>query len=369
MNASGLFLGANTAPTKEVSLRGLPLFSLNDRVIRQARSVDEAVEVLAGLTPATGYNIHLSHGPSQKAAVVEVSARRQAVRYPKDDLLVATNHYETQRLAKTIPDFTIVDNENTWARRARLTRCLEGARPAITVEALVGFLRDQREPDTLEVHPMGDVVCNYMNVSSVVADVTEGRLFVGAGEAPTALGGYVAFDFQKEMRAFLAPRSYPLQTLAASPTREAPEGAAVSHYILAHRELVHEGRPLEALHALEASLSHCPNEPKTLLSAGLLCLSLDRVEEARRYAQQFLENASPQNPRRHRALLLHIWCADLLGDAEAGRRHRREAERVARQAKDPSVKTEVRRFGRRRFTQSTQKKMDVDLFGGKVFYI
>lgn len=364
MNASGLFLGANTAPTTDVSLGGLSLFSLNDRVIRQARTLAEAIELYAALKPATGYNIHLSHGPSGTAAVVEFSAGRQAVRKPQDDLLVATNHYETPALAQTAPLSTIVDDANTRARRKRLSQRLENARPVLTVETLINALRDLREPDSGELHPLGDVVCNYFNVSSVAADVTAKHVFVGAQSAPTALGRYVDFDFDAEMEAFLSPRTYPMHTISPSPERDSEIGDVMQKYIAAHVELVHRGRPQTALIHLKEALRIRADEPRALLSAGLLALAVDRRAECCGFATRYLAVTAVTDVRRHRAHLLQAWCADLDNDPPRAAKHYAAAAQCVARAKDHSATAEMRRFGRR-FTRRDQKKMDIDLFNGK----
>ena len=369
MNASGLFLGANTAPTTQVSIKGLSLFSLNDRVIRKARSFSEGIDLLTNMKPATGYNIHLSHGPSNQAGVVEVSAESHVVRYPTDDLLAITNHYETKSLAETIPEFTIVDHYNSLSRRERLKQLLYKKSPEHTVQTIAGCLRDQKEPDTLETHPLGDVLCNYMNVSSVVADVTQGRLYVGSQPAPSALGRYIDFDFHKEMDSFLSPRAYPIEDIAPSPARMGSMGDSVREYISAHVELTHRHRSKDALGHLERCLEALPKEPRALLSAGLLSLHEGLLDDARGYATKYLETVPENYPRRHRAYMLKAWCDDLTKKRVSARKNRKNAQTAAEASGDPTAETEIRRFGRKRFTERDRKKMDIDLFNAKNFPI
>jgi hypothetical protein len=366
MNASGLFLGANTAPTTDVAMRGLPLFSLNDRVIRNARNIEDAIDLLATMRPATGYNVHISHGPTDSGAVVEFSAGKQRVRHPEDGVLVATNHYETDPLRQTIPEVSIVDTPNTESRRKRLTQRVRQARPVVSVRTMIEALRDMREPHTDEIHPLGDVVCNYFNVSSVVADVTARRLFVATGRAPSALGSYISFDFEKELAAFLSERDYPIEQTPPSPFVESSVEECIREYQAAHAELIYERNPEGALPHLEKALDRQPDEPRVILSLGLVSLKADLAGKAVRHAKDYLAITPNDDPRRYRAHLLLGWCSDLASERSIALSHYADAEEAAARAgSHPASFREIRPFKKSPFTESHRRQMDIDLFNAK----
>ena len=355
-NAAGIFLGSNTAPTTDVSLRGEPFFGLNEQVVREARTLGEAVDLLGRRRAASGYNVHLSHGPSRDAVVVEYAYSKQRVRTPRDGLLWVTNHYVDPEMAATKPVNGLVDDANTRGRYDRLEALLRGARGRIDVPFLVECLRDQTEHRTGERHPFGDVVCNYLTIGSVVCDVTAGRLWIAADPAPTALGRFVDFDFHRELDAFGRERQYPFQPQKAAPARPLVQ-AALADVQQAHLALALPGHEETAFRHVQAAAAKCPGEPRLLLLTALLALRLGRTGEAADYAGEFLRATPADDPRRHRAHLVLAWCAELDGrDAAA---HHAAAEAAARGAAQAAA--EVAPWRRRRFTERDRLGLHVDI--------
>ena len=356
MNAAGIFLGSNTAPTTDVSLRGEPFFGLNEQVVREARTLGEAVDLLGRRHAASGYNVHLSHGPSRDAVVVEYAFSRQRVRTPRDGLLWVTNHYVDPEMAATTPVNGLVDDSGTRGRYDRLEALLQGARGRIDVPFLVECLRDQTEHRTGERHPFGDVVCNYLTIASVVCDVTTARLWVAADPAPTALGRFVDLDFHRELDAFGRERQYPLQPLKAAPARPLVQ-AARADVQQAHLALARPAQEEAAYRHVQAAAAKCPGEPRLVLLQALLALRLRRLDEAAAHAEEFLHAAPAADPRRHRAHLVLAWCAELEGRDAA--EHHAAADAAIHGARQ--AEAEVAPFRRRRFTERDRRALHVDI--------
>jgi hypothetical protein len=363
-NAAGIFLGSNTAPTTDVSLRGEPFFGLNEQVVREARTLGEAVDLLGRRRPASGYNVHLSHGPSADAVVVEYAFSKQRVRTPRDGLLWVTNHYLDPEMAATTPANGLVDHCNTWGRYERLESLLQGARGRIDVPVLVDCLRDQVEHRTGERHPFGDVVCNYLTIGSVVCDVTAGRLWIAADPAPAALGRFVDFDFHRELDAFGRERQYPLQPLKAAPVRPLVL-AALADVKQAHVALGRAGQEEVAYRHVQAAAARCPDEPRLLLSQAFLALTLGRLEAAAEHAQAFLAAAPDVEPRRYRAHLVLAWCAELAGRDAAP--HHAAAAAAARGS--VQAEADLAPYRGRRFTERDRRALHVDLYHARRFPI
>ncbi len=366
MNASGLMLGSNTAPTRDVSLRGVPFFALNEPAIREATTLGEAVDRLRQAGAASGYNVHLSHGPSGEAVVVEYSYSRVRVRTPQDGTLVTTNHYVHPDMAETTPSISLVDDTNTHRRYARLQTLLQAARGTLTLEGLAGCMRDTTLHGTDQSRPLGDVVCNFLNLTSVVADVTEKRFYASAGPAPAALGPYVGFELERELAAFGQPRDYPLQTLPAASLTHTPAMAALRHYQAAHASLSYRHEVEAAATHLEAAARGAPEEHRLTLARALVALKLDQPARASRLARAYLAIA-PQDPtvapRRYRAHLVRGWCADLEGRRHAARAHYARAREEHPGTAEAELDLAI--WERRRFTRADQRRLHVDLFNTK----
>lgn len=363
MNSSGLFLGSNTAPTTDVSLAGMPFFGVNENVIRNARNLDEACAFLMAGKAASGYNVHISHGPSGQAAVVEYSYNRVRVRHPDNGFLAVTNHYVHPEMAETIPALSLLDRANTEGRYNRLLGRLLSRLGRIDILFLADCMRDLVEDRTRKIRPTGDIVCNYMNLTSVLSDVTERRFFVSADRSPAALGRYIGFDFDAEMAHFHGERSYPLTDIPRSSVWGSPAHDCVLAYQRAHVELVHRHAPSAAMAELEKAHEAFPKDTKVLLAMALLSMVLGRFSDSRRYATRYLERTDPQDPRRYRAHLLLAWCADLMSQPSEASGHLARAEAESRG--DPASELETARWKKTRFDEKERSRMRVDLFNGR----
>jgi Acyl-coenzyme A:6-aminopenicillanic acid acyl-transferase len=363
MNESGIFLGSNTSPTTDVSLRGMPFLAVNDEVVRQATNLDEAVAILNRRTCVSGYNVVLSHGPSGESIVVEYSANHLGIRKPLGGCLAATNHYLSQDTIPTIPHVSLVDTVNTRKRYAQLRRKLADGYGSLTVDDLISFMRAQHEHPTGEPHPLGDVVCNYLNISSVVADVTARQLWTTCDSAPSALGRYVMFDLTQELTHFGQPRAYPLQVKAADPFRSTPDMDGVRAYKRAHQAHSYKGDHADAYVELERARVLLPQEPRIVLSLALMALRTNQLADAERHAVDYLAMVEDWDSRRYRAHLVRAWCLQLQGHDDAARCQLAEARRQSPHMDDADW--EIRYWSGRRFTHNHRKQLHVELFNAK----
>jgi hypothetical protein len=94
MNRAGVALAQLTAMSRDCSFKGTPAALRFRQALEAGASVSEvAARVLAAPT-TIGNNLLLAE--PRTATVLELSARRQAVRYPQEGCLTVTNHYQTE---------------------------------------------------------------------------------------------------------------------------------------------------------------------------------------------------------------------------------------------------------------------------------
>ncbi len=363
MNEAGLFLAANTAPTRDVCLGGMPVFSVNEAVVREARTLHEAVAILDRARPASGFNVMLSSGTEGDGLVAEYSHSRLGIRKPMGGCLAATNHYLHQRTARTIPNVTVVDTINTRKRYLQLRRGLAARYGSLTRSDLLGFIRSQREHPTGALRVLGDVVCNYLNISSVLVDVTDRILWVGCDSAPVALGRFVRLDLDKELASFGQPRSYAMETIPADPFRDTPEWEGLQTYIRAHRAHSYERDDSRAYSLLLQARQQLPEEPRVHLAMALVALRLDLPEEAKGHAGAYLASVPDWDARRYRAHLVRAWACQLQGLDDLARCHLDAARRQSPHLDDADW--EIRHWSRKRFTQRDREHLDLELFNAK----
>ena len=360
MNDAGLFMGSNTAPTREVSLKGYPMIAVNDRIIRDATTIGQAIDLMPELRCASGYNMILSHGDCNDAVVIEHSHSSHRVRYPEKNLLISTNHYLHPHMSKTFPARPVVDLANSEGRYKQLQLMLEEQQGSLTPRIAANCLRHIRRVDGV-LQPLADNICNYMNLSSVVADMTARRIYVAADRAPVALGQFVSFDFDREFENFDSPRTYPSKVISASPQAagaDVPsrEFRAISGWHKACSLLI--SAPERAYEALIQCRQLYPREARVMLALSLVGLRIGRIAEAERYAQLFLERSDKDNHRRYRAFLIIGWCADLSGNRTKALEYYGKAD----EAGGTEVPLELAIWYRRRFTRKDMDHLHIDLF-------
>ena len=311
-NASGIVAAVNTSPTLDCSWNGEPVFGVMDRLIRQSRTLEQAVKIAEQAKIASGYNIHISHGPSGTAAVVETSYTRAGTRRPENGTLLVTNHYLDPEMAATIPKHILVDLRNSQARLNRL-RALFANKTGIDRDFMASALRDRIGQDG-KFHPLGDVVCNLMNLSSIVADVTAGKIWVADGNAPVALGTYQGFDIHWEWDHF---GEAPSQPLPAIPAADPGYDRCTFLFQEAHKAMIHHGDREMARTFTQAALKTCPDEPHLLLIAALLSLVNNDINKATDYANAYIQTVPKNDQRLYRVHLLLAWIAQLKKDYTA----------------------------------------------------
>ncbi len=359
-NASGIFAAVNTAPTRACSWRGEPLFAVMERVVRNARDLDEAIAILSGAKIASGYNIHISHGPSGRSAVVEIAYSGMAVRYPEHGILLATNHYTTDKMVKTMPEIPLVDVRNSRMRLNRLRQIFQGQK-AVDAKAIVRALGDRLEFGNGVLHPLGDVVGNYMNLSSIVADVTAGRFWMASGKAPVALSDYVGFDMNREWAAFGRMPEYEVEDIAAP--GEIKGLRCTRMFQEAHKALIHHADADMCLEFILEALKECPNEPHLLLTGALVALSIGQIRLAEKLADTYLVQRPETDARRFRAHLILGWVAQLNGNAAEASQQMQQAVALAN---DEETRFEARWWAKQRpLVAKDLHRFHVDLFSGR----
>ncbi|MGQ9688003.1 MAG: C45 family autoproteolytic acyltransferase/hydrolase [Desulfobaccales bacterium] len=189
MNRAGVALAQLTAFCRDRSLRGLPAGLRNRLVMEGATDIDKAAaQLLAG--PNTIGNNLLLISP-RRALVVEVSARRGAIRRPVAGLLTVTNHFQSPAMAavKGIfprrPPLAVLEpyhfSEAYSQSRNACLQELASRRPLKAVD-LQTILAD---PD----------IANAGTVSSVIFQPAALTLQVAQkGPPPVSRGDYADFD-------------------------------------------------------------------------------------------------------------------------------------------------------------------------------
>jgi hypothetical protein len=177
LNAASLSLACLTSTHSGETVNGVPLPLLYRCISQYASSLEQA-EVLIRQAPLTiGNNLLVASGREQQARLFELSPHRVEVRYPRDDVLVTTNHF--------IHD-SMMPFQNGWVAQSSVDRhtrlgSLCAAR-SVDWRGAAEFLRD-----TVSLAEDGGLWSCLENPGTIYSSVVEplgGQLWVRVNDLP-----------------------------------------------------------------------------------------------------------------------------------------------------------------------------------------
>ncbi|MFC1926095.1 C45 family autoproteolytic acyltransferase/hydrolase [Chloroflexota bacterium] len=93
INDEGMLGGINFSPSTDMSCDFMPLPLTLWRGLQQYETLQEVMDYLLETPRAGGTNLQLADPATGTALSLELSANHHAVRYPEEDILIATNYY------------------------------------------------------------------------------------------------------------------------------------------------------------------------------------------------------------------------------------------------------------------------------------
>jgi hypothetical protein len=212
MNGEGLAVVIHGARAGEPSTAGEPVAQTVRALLRQARTSDEAVALLADREPMVSHMLLIADAAGKTLVAERVPGQPLHLRPADGPTLALTNHLEGP-LASDPRNLEVERLTSTLPRRKRLDELLAGlVRPA-TVADVVAVLRDKRALGGVEL-PLGhrSAIDGLIATHSVVMDTTGRELWVSEG--PHASGRYVRFALTELLASGYRPEGpAPVETL------------------------------------------------------------------------------------------------------------------------------------------------------------
>jgi len=176
MSQHGMTVGSTTVPTLRNLIFGTPATLLYRGIMEHASSLEQAIGMLRRARRTQGNNVLLGSGREGRAAVVEYTPWRFAVRPVEDGWIAATNHFVHPHMTKHHANLAW---RSSIERLARLNELSLG-RDSSSAEDLAGFLVDvqRRTADADEYC----TVCNPCTVYSVLFEPCRGSAWVRASD-------------------------------------------------------------------------------------------------------------------------------------------------------------------------------------------
>jgi hypothetical protein len=353
LNESGIAAGFHTAVTSDVKRSGCPVFCLGDRIVREAETIDDAIEILKNNPPAASFTMIVSSAREQKGVAIEITPTDMSVVPLKDNILAVANSYRTPRLMKNEIVIDWSSAINSISRTRRMYQLLQENHGSIDPQKGVEFLGDHIDINTGRERATGNVIAQAENLSSVVIDSTAMKLWVADARAPVCNTRYVGFDFEDGFRGPGQVTDLPvIQGVWADDTRL----KGLRLFIKAQERFSQENDIKGAIKYLEEALSIDPGEPVYAQLAGLLLLKTGSPKDA---AVMF-ENALSMTQTFHKQSVGHLWLArsyDLMGKRDKALEEYQEALSIPHL--NPAVREAAENGLKKPFKNKQAKKTSV----------
>jgi hypothetical protein len=202
MNVEGLALVVHGARAGPVANQGTPVLHAMRRVLSEAKTTQEAIELLASQPPLVSHLVILQDQAGH-AVVLERSVHQPGFIRPLKKVAAVTNHFEGP-LKGDAKNQRVRGSTSTLARRARAEALIQAQRGPISPAQTIAWLRDRKDEHGQEL-PVGDrrAIDALIATHAVVFDTGSGRFWVGRG--PRMMGAFVAYSLKDELSRRLEP--------------------------------------------------------------------------------------------------------------------------------------------------------------------
>ncbi len=283
-NQSGIFLGVHTIPTWDTSMQGFPVFDVGQKVLREAKSFNDAVRLLEANLPGAGWTYTLVSTRENRSAAIEVTNSKLSVRETTGDFHIQSNHFISKSMLSRNLDINATINADTRARYERTHDLLRRLAEPADVSSAVRILADKTDPLTNQIAGLGNVIATHMTVTSAVIDSAKQSIYLAKGLAPTPLTTFLEFPtierfdpiiFQDETYETITENEYHRDHPAIS--------AAEQLYIAAKSAYEIELDRSKALSLLELVTQTDPDSAAYLYVTGLMAIKVRDYPKAQNY--------------------------------------------------------------------------------------
>ncbi len=218
MNLEGVAVVVHGGRAGAARTSGEPVVHALRRVLAEARSSDEAVQLLAERTPMVSHIVIVSDRRGRSAAIERAPGTSDTVRW-LPTRAATTNHFEGP-LREDPRNLNVRATTSSVPRRERADELLAGlaaANEAITPQAALRLLRDRQGKGGRQL-PLGDRRAIDALIATHGVIMQTGPLKLWLSEAPHLLGQFVAFDLPALLADSYDPEAAttePAETLAA----------------------------------------------------------------------------------------------------------------------------------------------------------
>jgi isopenicillin-N N-acyltransferase-like protein len=195
MNDQGLVVTLNAAKSGIPRSTKTPVSILARTMLQYASDIDEAFEIAAGFETFVSESFLVSSARDDRTVVIEKSPEKQALYEPEGEILILTNHFQSETFRNS--ELTL-KNKAEGASLYRWERTLELLEQEARHDpvSFVGILRDRKGLADQDIGLGNEKAINqFVAHHSVVFEPARLRMWIAAN--PYQLGTYLCYDLER----------------------------------------------------------------------------------------------------------------------------------------------------------------------------
>lgn len=191
VNEAGLVVAPHTRWHRDVTFSGAMIVDIVHDIARRAETIADAIAIAKEKKSSSSWGIAVGSAREKTAVVLELAGPHLDVVRPAPgaEYLVCNNHYKTETLRAGEFRASAAWDHHSMRRERRLRALVENRSAPLTARDLARFLGDRRDPDAPDrARQLGGILCQPVNVHSVVVSPAQLRAHVGVDRAPACEG-------------------------------------------------------------------------------------------------------------------------------------------------------------------------------------
>lgn len=322
INEAQVMVALHQHYSKSTSLSGQLPFAISERILMEAKTLQEAKEILLESQVAAAWAFVISDGKTGEAFLFECDASTCGIKElkDKDDTIAHANFFQTKGCQKSEYATTARMNWDNYWRKTRLEQLISERLPDIGPEHAVKFLSDHFDPYWQEEKIINRTVSQVYNLQSLVVDLKGMTAYMAEGDCPIHLRNYREFDLGE---IFAKRNGETGRVLAPYDFKSEEKKKAKEAYILSF-VAAFDGEDEKAKERIAVSLDHDFCAESALVASVLLLKTGEekKAVELLRKAKNFTEEKKGQMgrdffpPEYFEICLFYARALDLLGERE-----------------------------------------------------
>ncbi len=363
MNREGLTLFTHAHFGKNVTIRGNPVVVVGDEVVRNCKTLGQAIDWVKRRPPFANWSFVISSAQENDAAVVQMTPDRVRVHRVEDGLLTHTNYFHSDELRKDEALLSGSYCEDLKARFCRMRQLIEPHRGQLEPHHLAKVLGDHVDFYSGEERVFGNTLSVMTTIKSAIFEPEKQVFWMSdRKESPVGLGDFVQIQTENFWNQSVEELEALTPVLPGYRPKSPGLVEAIRHYRGAYQSF-HLDNHLDDYQEktwehLQKAAEAFPQDAHLWIQAGIVAFKLGRFELSRRDLEKTLDLKLSHHVRLVRDLYL-ARTLDLLG--ERSKALAIYQENYAQAHHEPKLKKAFKKGLRRAFRVTDSTQMVIDL--------